>query len=89
MNTLTEKDKEQLFKVLDEIQSNQHKTNQALFGDESIGLTGVVKDINVLKHWRNEVTMKTSYVAGIVAVVSSALFIGGKALLAKLIGKGE
>lgn len=87
MNTLNDEEKQHLFATLGEIKSQQHKTNQALFGDETIGLTGVVKDLNALKHWRNEVTMKTSYVAGVVAVISTAAVITGKAVITALFGK--
>lgn len=75
MANLTEDEKQELFDALRGIQDQQHKTNQALFGDESIGLTGVIKDINMLKRWRNDVALKTSYIAGAVAaVISGATF---------------
>lgn len=84
---LTEEEKTKLFESLERLEQSQHLTNQALFGDEKIGLKGVVQDLQSLKHWRTEVATKTSYIAGGVAVVSTGLMMFGKFILLKLTGK--
>jgi len=78
---LTEEEKHRLFEALERLETSQHLTNQALFGDEKIGLKGVVQDLQSLKHWRDEVAMKTSYIAGIVAVIVTGLTLFSKFIM--------
>lgn len=87
MAGLTNEEKQRLFEHLDEIKQQQERTNQALFGDENIGLPGIVKDVQSLKHWRNEVAMRTSYIAGVVAVITTGITMFGKSLLNWLQGR--
>lgn len=87
MANMTEDEKEKMFSALRSIQDQQHKTNQALFGDESIGLNGVVKDLASIKHWRNEVALKTGSMAGAVAIIVTVLTLFGKYLVMKVTGK--
>lgn len=72
-------------KSLADIQQKQHLTNQALFGDETIGLNGVIQDLKSLKHWRNEVAIKTSYMAGGVAVVVTLGTLLGKYIVSHIL----
>lgn len=84
---LTEDEKRRLFEALARLEESQHRTNQALFGDERIGLPGVVHDVKSLKTWRNEVVVRTSYISGIVAFAATALTMFGKFIVYKLTGK--
>lgn len=88
MAQLTEDEKKQLFEKLQEINDQQNRIVQALFGDEKIGLSGLVKDVSSLKHWRNEMAMKTSSIAGAIAVVVTLLTLFGKYIAEKITGKG-
>lgn len=84
---LTEDEKKRLFQSLERLEESQYKTNQALFGDKAIGLDGVMDDVKSLKHWRNELALKTSYLAGIIAVVTTAALMFGKYVVYKITGK--
>jgi len=84
---LNEDEKRRLFETLERLEESQYKTNQALFGDKAIGLDGVMDDVKSLKHWRNEVAMRTSYIAGIVAVIVTGLTLFSKFIMYKLTGK--
>lgn len=84
---LTEEEKKRLFESLARLEESQHRTNQALFGDERIGLPGVVHDVKSLKSWRNEVVVRTSYISGIVAFAATVLTLFGKFIMVKLTGK--
>lgn len=55
---------------------------QAVIGDRSIGLNGLVSDMEEMRSWRNNITFKVALVSGFV----SSLIVGGKAVLAKIIG---
>jgi len=84
---LNEDEKRRLFETLERLEESQYKTNQTLFGDKAIGLDGVMDDVKSLKHWRNEVAMRTSYIAGIVAVIVTGLTLFSKFIMYKLTGK--
>ena len=56
------------------------RTEQAVFGDEQIGLTGLVNDMRGLKRWRSTTMLKASAVGGVVG----GAVIGLKAAVAKL-----
>ena len=66
-----------------QIASDVREIKQAVLGDKTIGLNGLVDDMKEMKSWRNSITIKAAVVSG---VVSSAL-IGGKALLVKVFGQ--
>jgi len=89
MANLSEEEKDKMFNALYEIKENQHKTNQALFGDETIGLLGVVKDLQSLKNWRNETNMRNNKLVGGIAVVMTLATLAGKYVVAKLLGVKE
>ena len=55
---------------------------QAVLGNKSIGLNGLVDDMKAMKEFRDSIAIKVALVSGFV----SASIIGGKALLAKLFG---
>lgn len=74
--------REQIASDVREIKADVREITQAVMGDKSIGLNGLVDDMREMKTWRNSITIKAAVVSGI---VSSAL-IGGKALLAKVFG---
>lgn len=84
---LTEDEKKRLFESLARLEENQQRTNQALFGDEQIGLQGVVLDVKSLKMWRNEVVVRTSYISGVVAFLATTLTLFGKFIVYKITGK--
>jgi hypothetical protein len=67
---------------LDRIEENTKRIMQAVFGDEAIGLTGLVEDNKEAKKWRADITKKTVGVAGLV----SGGIMGGKALIIKIFG---
>ena len=67
----------------EQIASDVREIKQAVLGDKTIGLNGLVDDMKEMKSWRNSITIKAAVVSG---VVSSAL-IGGKALLVKVFGQ--
>jgi hypothetical protein len=73
MSTMSEDEKQRMFKKLNEIQEEQHRTNQALFGDEQLGLKGVVSELAELKEWKSKIELKTAAISGGVAVL---LFFG-------------
>lgn len=58
---------------------------QAVIGDKSIGLNGLVNDMREMKEFRSSIITKVAVVSGFV----SALVIGGKALAAKIFGGGN
>lgn len=55
---------------------------QAVIGDKSIGLNGLVNDMQEMKTFRQNIVLKTAAVAGFV----SAAIVGGKAVIARLVG---
>jgi hypothetical protein len=55
---------------------------QAVIGDKSIGLNGLVNDMHEMKQFRSGILLKVAFVAGIVA----AIVTGGKTVMAKLFG---
>lgn len=55
---------------------------QAVLGNKSIGLNGLVDDMKEMKAFRDSMAIKVALVSGFV----SAGIVGGKALLAKLFG---
>lgn len=58
-----------LFEKLEEIQEEQRKTNQALFGDEQLGLKGLVAEMAELKEWRAKVMLNAAAISGGATVV--------------------
>lgn len=67
---------------LDRIEKSTKRTEQAVFGDEAIGLAGLVKDVKDIKAERQTQAIKAAGVAGLV----SGAVIGGKAVLSKIFG---
>jgi len=55
---------------------------QAVIGDRTIGLNGLVNDMKEMKEFRQQVVLRTALVAGFV----SAAIVGGKAVVTKLLG---
>ena len=55
---------------------------QAVLGNKSIGLNGLVDDMKAMKEFRDSIAIKVALVSGFV----SATIIGGKALITKLFG---
>lgn len=53
---------------------------QAVIGDKSIGLNGLVNDMHEMKQFRSGILLKVAFVAGVVA----AAVAGGKAVVSKL-----
>jgi len=54
---------------------------QAVIGDKSIGLNGLVSDMHEMKSWRDGITAKVIFVSGVVA----GGVVGVKALMEKLL----
>ena len=52
---------------------------QAVIGDKSIGLNGLVNDMHEMKQFRSGILLKVAFVSGAVA----AAVAGGKALIGK------
>lgn len=82
-------DMEEIRKQLDrleviakETQVSAKRTEQAVFGDQVIGLNGLVNDMKEMKSWRSSITVKTGILSGVVA----GGVVGAKTLLAKLFG---
>lgn len=73
---------EEIKKQLDRIEASTTRTEQAVFGDERIGLQGLVKEVHEQKKWRESLTVKMAVVSGVV----SGAVVGGKTLLAKIFG---
>jgi hypothetical protein len=67
---------------LDRIEGSTNSIKQAVFGDEQIGLTGLVADVKDLKKERQAAAIKSATIGGIVA----GAIIGAKALFGKLTG---
>lgn len=74
--------REQIASDVREIKSDVRQINQAVMGDKSIGLNGLVDDMREMKNWRNSITIKTALVSGVV----SSMILGGKAFLVKMFG---
>jgi hypothetical protein len=55
---------------------------QAVIGDKTIGLNGLVQDMAEMKSFKGSILTKVAFVAGGV----SAAIVGGKAVLGKLLG---
>lgn len=68
--------------MLKRIEQSTKRTEQAVFGDEDIGLHGLVNDMREMKDFRRNLTVKAVGISGAV----SATVLGAKAFLAKLIG---
>lgn len=66
---------------LDRIESSSKRIEQAVFGDDRIGLPGLVHDMNEQKQWRGKLLLKAATAGGLV----SGAVLGGKALLAKIL----
>jgi hypothetical protein len=56
---------------------------QAVLGDPDIGLNGLVGDMKEMKEFRSNLALKVAALSGFVA----AGVVGGKALIAKLLGQ--
>lgn len=74
--------REQIASDVREIKSDVRQINQAVMGDKSIGLNGLVDDMKEMKTWRNSITIKAALVSGAV----SSVILGGKAFLVKMFG---
>jgi hypothetical protein len=70
---------------LNRIESSTKLIEQAVFGNEQIGLTGLVSDVKDLKKERQAAAVKAATIGGIVA----GSIIGIKALFGKLTGGGS
>ena len=62
--------------------SDIREIKQAVIGDKSIGLNGLVNDMREMKQFRAGLLIKVAFVSGVVA----ATIAGGKTVLAKLFG---
>jgi soluble cytochrome b562 len=65
-----------------EMAKDIREIKQAVLGDKSIGLNGLVDDMREMKSFRQGLEVRVAAVAGGVTV----LVMGGKAVLAKLLG---
>ena len=68
--------------MLKRIEQSTKRTEQAVFGDEDIGLHGLVNDMREMKDFRRTLTIKA---VGISAAITASV-IGAKSALAKLFG---
>jgi len=75
---MSDEDRERLKRI----EQSTKRTEQAVFGDEAIGLHGLVNDMSDMKEFRRNLTVKAVGISGAV----SATVLGAKAFLAKLIG---
>lgn len=65
-----------------EMAQDIREIKQAVLGDKSIGLNGLVDDMREMKSFRQGLEVRVAAVAGGVSVI----IVGGKALLTKLLG---
>lgn len=79
---MTESEMKEIKATLQRIEISSTRTEQAVFGDEKIGLTGLVNDMKQLKVWRSQTMLKASIIGGAVG----GSIIGLKSLLAKWLG---
>jgi hypothetical protein len=75
MSDMTPDEQQQMARDIREIK-------QAVVGDKSIGLNGLVNDMAEMKQFRSGILVKVAFVAGVVAAVIT----GGKTVMAKLFG---
>lgn len=68
--------------MLKRIEQSTKRTEQAVFGDEDIGLHGLVNDMREMKDFRRNLTLKA---VGISAAITAS-FIGAKSAIAKWFG---
>lgn len=68
--------------MLKRIEQSTKRTEQAVFGDEDIGLPGLVNDMREMKEFRRNLTLKA---VGISAAITATV-IGAKSALAKWFG---
>lgn len=73
---------DEMKKQLNRIETSTRRTEQAVFGDEAIGLTGLVNDVKGMKSDRQKAAVKAAGIGGVVA----GAIMGGKALLTALLG---
>lgn len=66
----------------EQMASDIREIKQAVIGDKTIGLNGLVDDMKEMKEFRNKITIKMAVVSGIV----SGAVLGGKAAIAKFFG---
>jgi hypothetical protein len=64
---------------LNRIEASTKRTEQAVFGDEAIGLKGLVHDVREMQREKQVAALKAAGVGGMVA----GAILGGKQLLAK------
>jgi hypothetical protein len=67
---------------LDRIEKSTKRTEQAVFGDDAIGLPGLVHDVRGMQKEKQAASLKAAGIGGMVA----GAILGGKALLTKLLG---
>lgn len=65
-----------------EMAQDIREIKQAVLGDKSIGLNGLVDDMREMKSFRQGLEIRVAAVAGGVTV----LIVGGKAIITKLLG---
>lgn len=70
--------------MLKRIEQSTKRTEQAVFGDEEIGLHGLVNDMREMKDFRRNLTIKA---VGISAAITAGV-IGAKSYISKLFGTG-
>lgn len=68
--------------MLKRIEQSTKRTEQAVFGDEDIGLPGLVNDMRKTKEFERNLTIKA---VGVSAAITATI-IGAKSALAKLFG---
>jgi hypothetical protein len=67
---------------LNRIEASTKRTEQAVFGDEEIGLKGLVQDMRAIQQEKQAAALKAAGIGGMVA----GAIMGGKALIGKWLG---
>ena len=66
MNTpLSEDEKQRILLTLDAQTKQLTRIEGGLFGDEKLGMDGLVKDMKEMKQWRAKVTLRVTFLTGI------------------------
>jgi hypothetical protein len=82
-DNMSEEEMKEVQDTLKRIESSTARTEQAVFGDEKIGLIGLVGEVKSLKEWRGATMLKASLIGGAVG----GSIIGLKTLLVKWLGQ--
>lgn len=70
MTGMSETDKRQLFDTLADQTKQLERLTAGVFGNEQLGIPGLIKDVSYLKEWVQKNKMRSAYVAGgITAIV--------------------